>query len=1091
MPRPIKLKSRESGEVYTMQWDKTRDPTTREINRFLEEQERNIPAPDAPAGPYAPEGKRSFDELTETFPQSAFNPQPGRNPAEAMPIPQNQNAGVQQEAGMFRKVVDTLYGGKESYLPPVPGVTRPLLPELGPKFKEEFKKSMPGLPGSLFDPRMAVLGYENLVQPSSSLVGAATDWATGKVAGPVARAVAPYVKPLTKPLLGGAVRIGESIFPRAFPKKIPTPALRSVSEAALPEPIRITRALLPEVAETSAKQPRFYAGPEGVADARARNIYDPGPTSRIRPELADPKKPGGGFIAPTILPSEVAPGLVDVPAPVAASYPLGRRAASAPLSDLERAHRRWLPEQYAREGAEATAREAAERAANTGYYSGSRGDVGNLPQTLPPVRAPGLRRPVAASNPVDTSVREVVEKAKATGVPDVVAAAEQAKAVRPLQSTYDKLRFHKDKFVTSISSEIAKDSPAGKVISRIMGRSRQEKKILGEAWNTRVSDATEGLTPGEISEVVEALDKGVSSQAIPSPKVARAAEQLKALKKEADIRAIDSGMGYKDANDQFVPYVPESSAWPQKFDPKTRESKDFVDNIMKATGISREEAERAAKNAGRFGDQLNVKGVNLRDVPGYRRDIESLKNHYFDLADRVVDAEQIGPQGYSKLADHLKNVKNPDLIKRNLDRVYKKDVPVYGESIEGENVRKAITASGWAHLSNFVLGNMNQASVIASKANLSDFAQGLASRFKMGKTAFYKEAKESGAIGESARSIYREFGGKESKMSKFFGIKASEEFNRAVASKTGRIKINRVWDNLVDPKNADLLTKAAKGEKLAANEKWIKKYKSQLEDLLQREVSYDELAANRGKKISRAEENIAGGSMSEKTQGLAEAQDLPYAWTQSPNADAITLYKKYAFRQGRTMVDAIKENPRRFFTNFIPLALTLGEVSGDIRAGVTGGVKGTLTGEGAGTGAKKEIASRGERGQFLLEKMGLPEEYRTPLHGRVVEDLFQAWVFGLAGDAVSSVFQGGNSGLIRMLGGPILDEVFGYVTETAQGAAGTVKELGEGKAPTIDPWKPVARRTVRKLPFVGPGVQRAYFPTERQSTKKKKQVSLF
>ena len=381
---------------------------------------------------------------------------------------------------------------------------------------------------------MARWGYENLVQPSSSVIGAVTDYATGKIAGPVARAVAPYVKPLSKPLISGAIRIGESIFPRAVPKAVSTPALRSVSETTFHGQTNPTRALLPEVAATTqeaaaaaAKRPRFYSGPEGLADARARNIYDPGPSNIIRPELANPKKPKGGYISPTILPGEVAPGLVDVPAPIAASYPLGRRAASAPLSDLERAHRRWLPEKYAREGAEATAKEAAEKAANTGYYPGprSRGDVGNLPP-VPKTGATRPRKAVAPDNPVDVKIQEdVIEKAKATGVPDVVAAAKQAEEIRPW-------RQHIDKFVTSISTEIARDSPAGKVIARVLGRSRQEKKILGEAWNTRVSEATADLTPGEIAEVVETLDKGVSSQAVQSPKVARAAEQLKALKKK-------------------------------------------------------------------------------------------------------------------------------------------------------------------------------------------------------------------------------------------------------------------------------------------------------------------------------------------------------------------------------------------------------------------------------------------------------------------------------------------------------------------------------------------------------------------------------
>ena len=155
MPRPIKLRSRESGEVYTMQWDKARDPTSREINRFLDEQERPDPSLKLDVmGPLAPEKKRSFNEQTQTFPSrefkledvGAFNQQQGRNASEAMPIPQNQNAGVQQEAGMFRKVVDTLYGGEQSALPPIRGITRPALPELSP----EFKASMQGVPGSSF-----------------------------------------------------------------------------------------------------------------------------------------------------------------------------------------------------------------------------------------------------------------------------------------------------------------------------------------------------------------------------------------------------------------------------------------------------------------------------------------------------------------------------------------------------------------------------------------------------------------------------------------------------------------------------------------------------------------------------------------------------------------------------------------------------------------------------------------------------------------------------------------------------------------------------------------------------------------------------
>lgn len=69
-----------------------------------------------------------------------------------------------------KKVLATAYGTDESVLPPIRGVTRPLLPKIPPTIKTG-------------NPLIDVQGqiYENIVRPSSSVIGAATDYLGGKI----------------------------------------------------------------------------------------------------------------------------------------------------------------------------------------------------------------------------------------------------------------------------------------------------------------------------------------------------------------------------------------------------------------------------------------------------------------------------------------------------------------------------------------------------------------------------------------------------------------------------------------------------------------------------------------------------------------------------------------------------------------------------------------------------------------------------------------------------------------------------------------------------------------------------------------------
>jgi hypothetical protein len=1144
MPRPLKIKSVETGKSYTVQWDKARNPTDSEIDRLIAEQET---APAGPIGPVASPTKPSFEDLTSTITR------PRLDLSAPAPMRQSQNAGAASPPGLWTKTVDTLYGGQQSALPAIPGITRRLL--------SEYEGQMPGLPGmGPTDPRIAKWGYNNLVVPSSSAVGLATDWATGKVAGPIIKAASPYVQraaapaieaatPYAKSLFGGAVRLGKHYFPGAFPKGVPVPDIGQSAQGILSKPANPVRALLPEMAASQQKpgyrlldvsepvgppRSRFYAGPEGVADSSVRNTFDPGPSNRIRPELADPSDIDKGYIAPTILPGEVAPGLVDVPAPIAASHSLGRRAAE-PLTDIERAHRRWLPEHYKKDAPVHNVVRDPRNIPdpNAGYYPGpgSRGDVGNLPP-VSGVKTGRPRKAVTPSNQGDVAAQEVLDKAKTSDVPEIVAAAGQAAESRPWKLKYDDL-------FTSISTQIAKTGQAGKEIARRLGRARTISEQRAGTWIQRFEDATKDLSEKEFDDLVEVLDTGekafskeseaytirswakdqrqagfpkdevreavvqarrrgidptrsddlydlgdymgsvedvvgeTGTGTVLSPKVAEAYDAVRAIDAEVTDLAKKSGMGYKTQEGKLVPWKARENYWPHKFDPKElEEGKTIIDRIMKSEGITRAEAEKVIKNSNRFGEKLiSEQHKRQLNVEGWRRDPNAMKQHLYDMADRISHAEELGPMDIVKgpLADLIEQTSDPNLVKRNLERVLNREMPVYGENLKGKFDQQLTKAAAAAHLSQFAIGNFNQNAATLMRSNMSDFVKAIGSRIK-NKGEFYRSAQRSGVLETTMQDIYREAGGSGSKISKLYGIRASEQFNRALASQTGRNKADRLWSRLSDPKNADAI-KLARGiqttsGKTTAKLKWVEKSKSQLEELLQREISYDDILTSGGQKLPESELAQAGGKMAEVTQGRAQTMDLPYSWKGN---DPLTLYRKYAFRQGRILVDAFKENPKKFMLMAGPLSAIMGEASGDIKAGIAGGVKGTLTGEGPVEGAGKEIASRGEYMGKTLEKFNVSDDINNPYVRRALENLMQAWFFGLPGTVVEALTQGKPQAL-AVAAGPIIDEAVGLAVDSVSLAKGDVKPLG--------------RNLTRKIPFVGPGVQRAFFPTQRQSTKK-------
>jgi hypothetical protein len=218
-------------------------------------------------------------------------------------------APPREEPGLLSKTFGTLWGGEESVLPAVPGVTRQLLPDI------------PEDRGTAFDRWV----YENVAQPSSSAIGLAANYLTGKaITAPLGLAgkyaagtrlgkaalgagskyiAEPLAKKVINPLLEPFGRVARFGGPPVAPPSsavmgevvpdVPPPRPSTI----IPEDPRIRRpiAALPERAET----PRFFGGEGGIGEAGLSARVGPFPyvpeeIAASYPEVATgfvPKKP--------------------------------------------------------------------------------------------------------------------------------------------------------------------------------------------------------------------------------------------------------------------------------------------------------------------------------------------------------------------------------------------------------------------------------------------------------------------------------------------------------------------------------------------------------------------------------------------------------------------------------------------------------------------------------------------------------------------------------------------------------------------------------------------------------------------------------
>jgi len=372
----LTVRDSKTGKVNTIQWYKNRPPTREEI---LDEIALQGGSKMRVGGDIDPNLSRPMTTPNLGKP-SIFAEKPMTQ--STAPV-YHGTEPPPKPVGKFTEVMDTLWGGEHSRLPPIRGITRPALPELSPEARAASAKMPFGVGGPLnLSGSQANWVYDNMIRPSSSLVGAASDFATGKVVGPVVR-----------PIFNKA----RSIFGTTVRK-----AAEEGVEASIPTTASSGSRLLPE--RTGAPPPRFVAGEEGLVVDTTRPVtplsarpFDPrsvrGPSGTVNPDTGRviPAREGGKFVkrppepVPTVKTSELP--VVDIPPEIQAAYPPSR----IPQVDLPPSKLKKSAPGY-ESARNRTAREVADFDARTRVNPPTDSTVRSGPVTTERVGAPAARR---------------------------------------------------------------------------------------------------------------------------------------------------------------------------------------------------------------------------------------------------------------------------------------------------------------------------------------------------------------------------------------------------------------------------------------------------------------------------------------------------------------------------------------------------------------------------------------------------------------------------------------------------------------------------------------------------------------------------
>lgn len=319
---PIRVRDKMTGRVDTIDWSGSRPPTRSEVLRLIQQKK----------GTTYRQGGNIPDDVSAPMSQpNAGRPSAFNRASSFMMGDKESSAGLSDlitgefddGPSTFQKVTGTMWGGEHSVLPPIRGITRPALPEIDSDaaVKRVTYKKNPVY--DQFNPsgeleagaESGAWAYNNLVVPSSSAIGAASDWITGKVVGPIVKPIGRYIGETASSIFGRGARAADEVLPPAtkpaqklLPERAASSSRYAVDEKGLTTDLTRPYSSL----ESRPFDPRTSRGPSGAIDP-ATGVVRQGRDAKgkfIKREVVPP---------PTVKTSELPD--VDIPAEISSAYP--------------------------------------------------------------------------------------------------------------------------------------------------------------------------------------------------------------------------------------------------------------------------------------------------------------------------------------------------------------------------------------------------------------------------------------------------------------------------------------------------------------------------------------------------------------------------------------------------------------------------------------------------------------------------------------------------------------------------------------------------------------------------------------------------
>lgn len=361
-------------------------------------------------------------------------------------------------------------------------------------------------------------------------------------------------------------------------------------------------------------------------------------------------------------------------------------------------------------------------------------------------------------------------------------------------------------------------------------------------------------------------------------------------------------------------------------------------------------------------------------------------------------------------------------------------------------------------------GNIN--TLMHARGALKGAAKVMFDRKMFGQEKGFKyRASRSGVIGDLHSTIGSEIWARKwpQVSSKFIFLHHAESRERAWASAFGENTLETLWE-------------------MKKRGKLSEKAKRQLRDLTLEDP--DNMT-----KLQEIHYIHARQRFAEITQGGNNPINMPPAWAGNNILNLFAVFKRFAYQGQASFFKAIEQNPKRAIPMALLISPLFGEVIGDMKAMVTGTVRGLAEGgnplESIPKATNKELEYRIEKGTRANETvtgflggtgpgtaMG---KYAMSdiIPDRVVANLLDAWFFGILSDIVLNAMEG--EAIDPIVNSANID----FFTDVGLTGQQMMTNAAAGENP-FDISTGQKRRWLRRVPHVGLGMSRAFYPTEKQ-----------